>query len=504
LESPVDAGARTVVQKVGLFAGPAACAALLFLVRIPALDPVAQRALAVTAWIAIWWLTEPVSANATALIPFIAFPAAGVMKSVDAARFYQHDVIFLFLGGSFLALAVENAGLHRRMAAALTRAFGSRPRGFLAGYIAAVTFTSFWMSNTATTLLFLPPALTLGAAINAANPGRPEARRFATALLIATAIGASIGGMATPVGTAPNMILVAESAKTLHAQLSFASWLAVGVPLSLSLAVCLWATLVFVSCRIPRDLNLGGAREASPPWTAEEKRVGLIFGLTVVLWITRQDIPLYEGFVIPGWSSLLQRAGALPASAAEYVTDGSVAVAAALLLFVLPRAPRKPPILDGESFERMPWGALVLLGSSFVLALAFDAPKAGSPDAGLSLSRWIADSLAGLGALPVFAQLLVVALVVTFAGELASNTAIAALLIPIGFSLAPRVGVAPLVYGFTICFAASCSFMLPVATPPNAIVYGTRLVPLRMLMTTGLVLDVCGAILVPVFVAATK
>jgi sodium-dependent dicarboxylate transporter 2/3/5 len=390
------------------------------------------------------------------------------------------------------------------MAGALTRVFGNRPRGFLAGYVAAVTFTSFWMSNTATTLLYLPPALSLAAGVRAANPGRPEAVRFGVALLITTAIASSIGGMATPIGTAPNMILVAASARELKTQISFASWLAVGVPLALALAACLWATLVFVSCRVPRDLLVQRGTPERTPWTSEEKRTGVVFAITVLLWITRQDIPVLEGLVIPGWSTLLQRAGALPAGAAEYVSDGGVAIAAALALFVLPRAPKKPPILGSADFERMPWGALVLLGSSFVLAQAFGVPKTAGPAGGASLSQWIAGGLAGLGALPLIAQLFVVSLVVTFSGELASNTAIAALLVPIGFSLAPTLGVPPLVYGFTICLAASCSFMLPVATPPNTIVYGTRMVPLRSLMATGLVLDLCGAVLIPILVGATR
>jgi sodium-dependent dicarboxylate transporter 2/3/5 len=495
--SPDDPGRRSRIQTLGLVAGPATFAALLFFVRIPALDPVAQRVLALTAWIAIWWLTEPISANATALLPFVAFPLLGVMGALEAAQLYQHDVIFLFLGGSFLALAVQNAGLHRRMADALTRAFGNRPRSFLAGYIAAVTLTSFWMSNTATTLLYLAPALTLGAGAVEANPGRPEGKRFAVAILISTAVASSIGGMATPIGTAPNMILVHKAAESLGTEISFASWLRIGVPLAVALAICLWVTLVFVSCRIPRTLELPGVSRQATPWTAEERRTGVVFGITVLLWIFREDIPLFQGFTIPGWSTLLQRAEPIPAGAAALVKDGTVAVAAALVLFILPRAPNRGPILDGASFERMPWGALLLLGSSFVIARAFELPRSGQPGGGASLSTWIAHALEGLRSIPLLGQLCVVALVVTFAGELASNTAMAALLVPIGFAIAGRLGVDPLVYGFTICFAASCSFMLPVATPPNTIVYGTRLVPLKALMTTGLVLDLYGAILVP-------
>jgi sodium-dependent dicarboxylate transporter 2/3/5 len=487
--APPESGSRTRIQSTGLFLGPAACVALVTFGRIDALDPIAQRALAVTAWVAIWWLTEPVSANATALIPFVALPVLGVLRARDVAMLYQHDVIFLFLGGSFLALGVERAGLHRRMAAGLIRAFGRRPRRFLAGYLAAVTFTSFWMSNTATTLLFIPPALELGARIRDGNPGKPGASRMAVALLIATALGSSVGGMATPIGTAPNMILARKAAEALPPGVSFASWLAVGLPMVIVLSAALYVTLAFVTCRFPRDLVLDAEDAGDPRWSPAERRTAVVFGLAVLAWLTRGDVPVAGAFTIPGWSSALSARGVLPANVAQYVTDGTVAVAAALTLFLLPKAPGQRPVLEADAFDRMPWGALVLLGSSFVLAEAFDLPK-GSP---ASLSGWLAGVLGGLGTLPLLLQLIVIAIAVTFAGELASNTAVAALLIPIGFRLAGEIGVDPLTYGFTICFAASCSFMLPVATPPNALVYGTRLVPLRDLMRTGLALDVAGA-----------
>jgi sodium-dependent dicarboxylate transporter 2/3/5 len=501
LESPDTTTSRSPVQMLGLIVGPATCAALLTFLRIPALDPVAQRVLAVTAWVAIWWLTEPISANATALIPFVAFPILGVMKAEAAAKAYQHDVIFLFLGGSFLALALENVGLHRRMANALVRTIGNRPRRFLAGYLGAVAFTSFWMSNTATTLLFLPPALELGAQLRRDNPTGDGARRLSIAILIATGLGSSIGGMATPIGTAPNMILVRNAAEALHTDISFATWIRIGLPLALALTAVLYLTLTFVTCRFPTSLVLSRTPGPPPRWTPEQRRTGIVFGITVLAWITRGDLPLTADFRIPGWSSLLQDAGVFPAQASTFITDGTVAIAAAIVLFLLPRSPKGPPILETGAFERMPWGVLVLLGSSFVLAAAFDLPAKGAGQ-GLSLSAWLSDRLAGIGALPLSLQLLLIALVVTFVGELASNTAMAALLIPIGFSLAKALDVNPMTYGFTICLAASCSFMLPVATPPNTLIYGTRLVPLRQLMRTGLVLDLIGAVLVAVLVSA--
>jgi solute carrier family 13 (sodium-dependent dicarboxylate transporter), member 2/3/5 len=487
---------------IGLVAGPLACAVLLSFARIEALDPIAQRVLAVTAWVAIWWLTEPIPANATALIPFVAFPLLGVMKAESAARAYQHDVIFLFLGGSFLAFALENVGLHRRMASGLIRAIGNRPRRFLAGYLGAVSFTSCWMSNTATTLLFLPPALEIGAQLRRDNPVGDGARRLSIAILIATGLGASVGGMATPIGTAPNMILVRNAAEVLNTDISFASWFRVGVPLAVLLTATLFVTLTYVTCRFPNDLVLARATGQASRWTPEERRTAILFGVTVLAWMTRADLPLSADLRIPGWSSLLQRAGVLQGSAAGFITDGTVAIAAALVLFLLPRGGGRGPILEASAFERMPWGVLVLLGSSFVLAAAFELPGEGAPAAGLSLSAWLSAQLGGLGTVPIAIQLLTIALVVTFVGELASNTAMAALLIPIGFRLAKDLDVNPLTYGFTICLAASCSFMLPVATPPNTLIYGTRLVPLRDMIRTGLVLDLVGALLVASLVAA--
>lgn len=489
-------GRSGTIQRAGLIAGPLACVLLLTVLRVPALDVVAQRVLAITAWVAIWWLTEPVSANVTALIPFVAFPVLGVMKAEAAARAYQHDVIFLFLGGSFLAFALENVGLHRRMADALVRTMGGRPHRFLAGYLGAVVFTSFWMSNTATTLLFLPPALELGAKLRRDHPGEPGASRFAIALLLATGFGASIGGMATPIGTAPNMILVREAARLGIGGTSFAEWMRIGVPLSFILAASLYAILTLVTCRFPSRLVLGTAAPLREPWTSEQRRTAIVFGAAVVAWITRGDLPVTTDFRIPGWSTLLQTAGVLPPQAAQFITDGTVAIGAALVMFLLPRKRKGPPILESGAFERMPWGVLILLGSSFVLAEAFELPKGAASGEGLSLSAWLADRFRGLGDLPLPLQLLMIAAVVTFAGEIASNTAMAALLVPIGFKVATTLGVPPLTYGLTVCFAASCSFMLPVATPPNTLIYGTRMVPLRDLLRTGFLLDIIGIVAV--------
>src|SRR4029079_1289410 len=175
------------------------------------------------------------------------------------------------------------------------------------------------------TLLYLAPATSLGAAVADANAGKPEGRRFGVALLISPAVAASIGGMATPIGTAPNMILVHEAAKTLRTEISFASWMKIGIPLAVLLAAALWATLVFVSCRIPRTLALPPASSTREPWTPEERRTGAVFAITVVLWITREDIPLLHGFSIPGWSTVLERAALVPAGAAALVKDGTVA-----------------------------------------------------------------------------------------------------------------------------------------------------------------------------------
>jgi len=479
----MEEGSHPTVARVGLLLGPLACAALLLMGPIEGLHPVGQRTLAVTAWLAVWWFTEPIPSGLASLLPLAMFPALGIMGADAVARGYQRDPIFLFLGGFLVALAAEHCGLHRRMAQAVLRTFGTSPRKLLFGYLAAVSFISWWFSNTATTLLFLPSARAIA---DHAGAGTDASRRFGSAILLGTALASSIGGMASPIGTVPNTILVGQIGG-----IGFSEWMRVGIPVWLILIAVLWVVMTFVSVRIPKDLPIPAADAGEPsPLSRDEKRVAAVFLAMVSLWFFREGLDV-GAFRMRGWGDALAEMGWLPKEAVSMVKDGTVAVAAAVLLAVLP-SQNGGKLLTRDHMKAAPWDVLVLLGSSFALADAFELPK---NDPG-SLSSWIAASLRGLTEQPLAVQLATMALVVTFFGEFASNIACAALLVPIGIAIAKSTGADPLVYGFTITLATSCSFMLPVGTPPNALVYATGRIPLRMMLLNGVIMDVVGALVV--------
>ncbi|HYC78636.1 MAG TPA: SLC13 family permease [Planctomycetota bacterium] len=503
--SPV-APRPAAAQRLGLWLGPALFALTLALPRPHGLDPVAHRALAVVVWTGAWWLTEAVHAAVAGLLPFVLLPALGVLPAREAARGYQEDAIFLFLGGFLLASALERSEVHRRMAHAVLRVFGARPRPLMFGFCCVTAFTSMWLSNAATTLLLLPAAVALGAEAKARRPDDPGATRFAQALALSVAVCSTIGGLATPVGTVPNSILVgAARNQGFDDRVSFFAWILTGLPLTATLLVGHWLLLTYVTARYPKTLDLpeaDGAEARRLPWTRAQALSAGIFAATVAAWLWRSDIEIGDGLRIPGWTTLLANAGVLPEAAARhvrdgvpvsgYLKDGGVAVAAALLLFVVPSRRGGPPLLDWDAAEkRVPWGVLFLLGASFVLADAFEVPRGGG-----SLSSWFAGALRGAAELPPFGRLLLLAFGAAAISEIGSNTAVAALCVPIGFAAAREGGHDPLGYGFAVAFGASCSFALPVSTPPNTLVYGARLVPLGLMVRHGLLLDVLAAPLI--------
>ncbi len=479
----MESGSHPTVARAGMIAGPLVFLAILLSPVPDGLNVVGHRALAVTAWLAVWWFTEPIPSGIASLLPLVCFPLLNVMGADAVARGYHRDPIFLFLGGFLVAMAAERCGLHKRMAEAVLKCFGTSPRKLLFGYLVSVSFVSWWFSNTATTLLFLPSARALADHVGTESPG---ARRFGIALLLGTALAASIGGMASPIGTVPNTILVGQMGG-----ISFSTWMAVGVPIWLVLIVCLWALMTFITIRIPGDVVIPGPSDISAkPWSRDERWVATIFVGMISLWFFRDGLNL-GSVVIPGWPQALVNSGLLPSGAPSAIRDGTIAILAALLLAALPSATGSR-LLTREHVQAAPWDVLILLGSSFALADAFDLPK-GAPD---TLSAWIAGSLESVSGLPLLAQLILIALVVTFFGEFASNIACAALLVPIGLALARSTGIDPLTYGFTIALATSCSFMLPVGTPPNALVYATGRIPLNMMLRNGIALDIIGALVV--------
>lgn len=444
------------LRSFALPAGPLLAACLYFLLDARGAEHALAVTVGLTAWCALWWILEPVRGPVTALLPLAVLPLLGVLDAKQVAQSYGHELILLLGGGFMLSRALERSGAHRRLALGMVRAFGGGSgRSLLYGFIAATGFISMWISNTATTLLMLPVAL----AILETYPDK----RLHAPLILSIAYAASVGGLGTPIGSPPNLVFMQVYAETTGTRYGFLDWMMVGVPVVLLF-------LPLMAWWLGRKLR-GAPAAALPesgPWTAAERRVLVVFGLTALAWI-------FRGEPYGGWSELLGLPGA---------NDASIALIAVVILCVLPDG-LGGRLLDWESAEKVPWGALVLFGGGIALAAAFQTS---------GLSTALAEHLAGLSTLPL--PLLLVGIVggVVLMSEIASNTATAVLLMPILAATAVAVGVDPALFMFPAVLAASVGFMLPVATAPNAIAYGSGFVDSRQMLREGAVLDLVGVV----------
>jgi sodium-dependent dicarboxylate transporter 2/3/5 len=430
------------------------------------MTPVAWRTAAVGLFMATWWITEAVPIPVTALTPLLLFPLLGILPIGAAAAPFANPIIFLFLGGFVIALAMERHGLHRRIALRVAGMLGVRPPMLVLGFMATTAFLSMWVSNTATTVMMLPIGLSLVQLVKPDAGDGPMDFNFAIALMLGIAYAASIGGLATLIGTPPNALLAAFMLESYGVEVGFAQWMVVGVPLvivSLPLAWLILTKLVYpIRIReIPGGANaIRNAYAQLGPITRAERSVAVIFIATALLWVTR---PLLDAHV-PGLS------------------DTSIAIAAALATFVVPVNLREGEFLmDWTTAERLPWGVLLLFGGG--LALADAVTRSG-------LAEWIGAALTGLQAWPLLLIVVMVTTVVIFLTELTSNTATAATFLPLIASLAVGLGENPFLLLVPAAIAASCAFMLPVATPPNAIVYGSGYVTVPQMARAGIWLNV--------------
>ncbi len=433
-----------------------------------------RTVLGLTAWMATWWMTEVVPLAVTSLLPLVVLPFARVAPARAVAPAYFEDTIALFLGGFCLALGLERTGLHRRFAHAVVRRAGADPRRLILGFLLAAGLVSMWVSNTATALLLMPVATTVVQALVPAPGARTTAERnFAACAVLAVAYGASIGGVGTLVGTPPNTIFrgfVEQHASAGLPSVSFAAWLVIGVPVVLVLLPLTWLLLVRVAlpvppglASLPREGLLARLASDAPP-SRDERVVFVTFLATALAWITREPLDL-GAFRVPGWGGLLggvRVGGRVDA----YVQDSTVAVAAALLLFVLPSRTRPGERLLPWTFAaaRVPWGVLLLFGGGFALADAF-GPS--------GLNAYLTAAFRGLAGLPTWLVIVVVVVGLAVISEVASNTAAITMMLPVLLPLAQGLGVAPLPILLAGTLAASCGFALPVATPANAIAYAT-------------------------------
>ena len=492
--------ARRRGQDVGLALGPLLAIGLGLLLpeayagpdgALVPFTPAGRATVQVAAWMAAWWLTEAIPVYATALLPLVLLPILGAMPIHQAAAPYAHELIFLFMGGFLIALAMERWGLHRRIALSVLRLVGDRASRIVGGFMLVSAVLSMWVSNTPTAIMLLPVATSvIGRAARQlagaeADAGAVMAREdsplrpFALCLLLGIAYAASIGGMGTPIGTPPNVLLLSYVHTHLDREIAFVRWMAMALPLVVVFLPITWWLLTRVLHPVGSDRIEGGAKLVADSLASlgamsrAERVVLAVFVSAAMLWVTR---PLLVGLEIGGHRPL---AG---------LSDAGIAMLAAMVLFVAPaeRAPRRF-VLDWETALRLPWGILVLFGGGLSLAGAIRANGVG---------ELLASQVADLAGVPAIVIVLAVVGGIVFLTEMTSNTATTATLVPLLAALAPGLGLEPLRLIVPAALAASCAFMLPVATPPNAIVFGSGLIRITEMSRAGFWLNWIGIVLI--------
>ncbi|MDQ2089962.1 SLC13 family permease [Marimonas arenosa] len=438
-----------------MLAGLSCLGAVLVLPAPEGLSPQGWRVSGLAALMALWWVSEAVPLAATALLPLALAPLLQIAELGEVAGAYSDPLILLFLGGFLLARAIEHWHLHRRIARGLIGLAGQQPGRVLAAVMLATAFLSLWISNTASAMVMAPIA---------AGVAQGREPRFAAALLLGVAFSATIGGIGSLIGTPPNAIFAAYSARVLEVQVGFAEWAAVGMPVALVLLVCAWGVLALATPGLRDVAALDLPAQAGPGWSRGERRLAILAGFTAALWIAR---PFLERV----WPDLP-------------LSDAGIAMAAAVLLFALP-AGQGGRLLDWDTAKGLRWDILILVGGGLALAGLMD---------GAGLVDWIGDRVSALEGLPVVCLVLVIAALIVGLGELASNTAMAAIFLPVAGAVAQAMGVEPMQIVLPVALAASVGFMLPVATPPNAIVFGHDAVNRTAMLKAGAPLDLIGVV----------
>ena len=479
-------------QKIGLLGGIPVFLFFYFLPISSTLEPLAQKTLAVASLMAWLWITEALPIPATALIPIVAFPLFQIMEAKDIVRWYGDSNIFLFMGGFFLAMAMQRWELHRRIALHIIRFVGLGPRKIILGFMIATAFLSMWISNTASTLMMYPIGLAI--ILQVATLDERDKRdldsitaSFQTALMLGIAYAASIGGIGTKIGTPPNIVFAA-AVKSLFPdapEIGFMQWMMVGVPLVVIFVPTAWLFLTRIALPI-RIKSLPGSKEIIEKQIAKlgvmrkgERLVLVIFILTAFAWIFRANIDLGI-FVIPGWTDLL--------GIEKYVDDAAIAIFSSVLLFAIPVDFNKGEfLLDWDWAVKIPWGILLLFGGGIALAAGFKTT---------GLAAWIGQNLGLFSHVPFLVMIMITCFMLTFLTEVTSNTATATIFMPILAATGLAMGIHPYLLMIPATISASCAFMLPVATPPNAIVFGSGCVTIPQMAKVGIGLNFIGIIIV--------
>ncbi len=442
---------KALKEKSGLIAkvlGPLVFIIIQLLGTPKGLSQEGFNLLGVTLWMAIWWVFEAVPIAVTALLPVILFPLFGILPLQQATEQYGHKYVFLYMGGFILAIAIERWNLHRRIALQIIKAIGSKASYLILGFMVATAFLSMWISNTATTVMMLPIAIAITNQIKQNSAENNNTSYFSKALMLGIAYSASIGGTATLIGTPPNLVLAGVLENTYGVKISFFDWMKFALPVSIILLVVCWKYLTSFAFKLKhlKFINskeqINGMLKEIGKISYEEKAVGVIFLLAALSWIFRS---LLEK-LIPG------------------LDDTIIAIGAAILLFLIPTKKRDRKLLTWDEAVKIPWGIIILFGGGMALAEGFTST---------GLANWIAGKITLFEGVSLIVLILLLSAMVNFLTEVTSNLATTAMLLPILAPVALSFNVHPYLIMVAVTLSASCAFMLPVATPPNAIVFGS-------------------------------
>lgn len=473
---------------IGYIIGPLIFILIIYFGDLKPGQPVVTYTLAIALLMAIWWITEIVPLAVTALLPVVLFPLFGVMNGKDVSASYFNNVIFLFIGGFLVALAMQKWNLHKRIALKILMVTGTSPARILLGFMIATAFLSMWISNTATAMMMVPILLSILQKLEE-HVSKADISRYSIGLLLGVAYSASIGGIATLVGTPPNLsfarifqIMFPEAP-----EISFGEWFIFALPISIIFFVIVWLYLYFIFRpknnwpKMTSNTFIEQYKELGPA-TIEQKIILIDFILLALLWLTRAGISI-GGFKIPGWSSLFNNP--------SYLNDGTVAIGMAIILFLIPSKNKKHfRLMDWKTASKIPWNIVLLFGGGFALAGGFK-------ESGLSI--WFGEQLSGVAVFHPIIIIFIISLGMTFLTELTSNTATTEMLLPVLAGLSVSIDVHPLMFMLPATVSASMAFMLPVATPPNAIVFGANRLKIMQMAKTGFILNILGAILITLF-----
>ncbi|PTI80288.1 anion transporter [Staphylococcus succinus] len=460
-------------KKIGLILGPLFFIIIYFIPGITGLDDAPRAVLAVTVFVATWWITEAIPIPATSLIPLVLLPLTGGTDEKVASSAYADPIVFMYMGGFIIALAIEKWSLHKRIAMTIISMMGSNSNRIILGTMIATSFISMWISNAATALMMLPIALALIQEIKEAQFLKPEsAHKFGKALLLTVAYSASIGGLATLIGSVPNAVFAAIAASSLDRKVSFLQWMIFALPVTIILLVVLyfmmtkWLFKIEDADKISSDFAKKALHDLGP-MRNEEKLTGIVFLFVSLLWIGGNLLP-----------------------EALHLSDTVIAILGAVLLFLIPAKSKKGGLLIWDDMSKLPWGILLLFGGGLSLAAAFE-------DSGLT--KWFGGMLGVVKPLPMILIVIVLTTAILFLTEVMSNTAVSNMLIPISIGFAAAISRDPFIIMGIVALSSTCAFMLPISTPPNAAVFSSDELEMKDMVKAGFILNIFAIIIISLF-----